>query len=209
MCGDSRPIRPTCRDDDPGRDGQRIPPAVADDLTDQSGLLADLSDHLVDVDDVRLELDHEDGPPARMPGDDVDDTAPRVEYDTSGAGPGGSSWANQRATSSWSCECLALSNRSRSPARQRGTRSTRTSRAAATRRRVSSENVPGCPRSSREIVARETPDRLARSACVHRRLILTARIADPNRWSSMRRSVAAGPSPPVTWQKLRPRNVMQ
>jgi hypothetical protein len=69
----------------------------------------------------------------------------------------------------------------------------RTSSDPATRRMVSSENVPGWPRSSREIVARDTPDRRARSDWVHRRLTRTARIAVPNRWSSMGTSLADGP----------------
>src|SRR4029079_8931750 len=51
------------------------PSSVTDDPADQTCLLADFPDQLIDVDDVSLELDHEDRPTTGMPRDDVDHAA--------------------------------------------------------------------------------------------------------------------------------------
>ena len=111
----------------------------------------------------------------------------KIAKDTSGANShSGKASRNQVATASWSAECRALSNRSRSPARQRARRSTRTSSAEATRRKVTNESVSRWPRSMRETVASETPARSARSRWRQPRLCRTTLIAEPNRLSFMR-----------------------
>jgi hypothetical protein len=116
--------------------------------------------------------------------------SPKIENETSGVRlQSGSRSARCRATSSWRRECRALSSRSRSPARQRATRSTRISSAAEIRRIVSSDNEAQWPRSMLETVACETRLLAARSACLQPRRCRTARTTEPNRKSSINQPV--------------------
>ena len=54
-------------------------PRFASDLTSQPPALIHLSHQLVDVDDVGLELDHDEGAQAAMPRQDVDHAALAVD----------------------------------------------------------------------------------------------------------------------------------
>src|SRR5262245_60157549 len=56
-----------------------MPTTIADDLANEPPLLSDFPDQLVDIHDVGLELDHEDGASAGRPGDDVDDATLPVD----------------------------------------------------------------------------------------------------------------------------------
>ena len=85
-------VRPARPDDDPRRDRERVPAARSRTICRiKRAFSVDLSDQLIDVDDVGLELDHEDRATAGMPGDDVDDTTFAVDGvgDLGGQDPGG------------------------------------------------------------------------------------------------------------------------
>ena len=143
MRRDPAAIRPTLTDDEPGRDRHRIPATLLRDPRRQPPLPVERPDQLVDVDDLRLELDDQQCAPTRMPGQDVDHAALAVdrERDFGRQDPGRQLARNRRATDSWSAECRRLISRSRSPPRQRGTRSSRISSAAPTSARCRSTAV--------------------------------------------------------------------
>ena len=76
---DPSPAGPTRRDDQPHRDRGRIPAPLPRDLRRESTLPVQRAEHLVDVGDVGLQLDDEDRPSRRVPGEDVDDPALSVD----------------------------------------------------------------------------------------------------------------------------------
>ena len=122
--------------------------------------------------------------------------SPQMENDTSGASVhSGKSRLNATAIDSWRAEWRALSIRSKSPPRHRGSRSRRMSRAAAVALIVRSDRESKWPRSTLEIDARETFAAVARSCCRIRRRIRTARNMAPARWSSMVAMMATDGAP--------------
>ncbi len=120
-------VRVAVGHDDPGRDRRRRAtsrdPAPLDrNLDCESALSVYGTDELVDVGDVRLELDDEQHPTRGVPREDVDDPAladrSRMKPPARRSSPGGRGRTSR--PSSCNPECRALSSRSRSPARQRG-----------------------------------------------------------------------------------------
>ena len=77
--GDPSTARPAVADDQPRRDRQRIPAAASCDLGSQPPFATEGPKQFVHVREVRLEFDDKQGPPTRMPGEDVDDTALAVD----------------------------------------------------------------------------------------------------------------------------------
>ncbi len=71
MARQSRAVRPAGRHDHPDRHRQRIPAAFTGDLPRESTPPTHLADQDVDVNDVRLQLDHDQGALARMPRQDI------------------------------------------------------------------------------------------------------------------------------------------
>lgn len=69
---DPPPVRIAVRDHDPGRDLAWHPAAIARDLRRQPALAIDAREQLLDVHELRLELDHEQRPAALVPREDVD-----------------------------------------------------------------------------------------------------------------------------------------
>ena len=81
---DATPVRVAARDDDPDRDRRRRiswadPAAIDGDPDGVAPFAIDGPDKLVDVGDVGLELNHQEGSQPRMPGEDVDDPALAVD----------------------------------------------------------------------------------------------------------------------------------
>ncbi len=72
-------IRAVVGEDDPGRDRDRIPAPLSSDDSGQSPFPIDGPHQLVDVDELRLQLDDEQDPARRMPGEDVDDPALAID----------------------------------------------------------------------------------------------------------------------------------
>ena len=79
VCGDPRPVRPPWRDDDPAGDGLRDPATLLDDLPGETSLPVEGADKLIDVRDVRLQLDDQQRATGGVPGDDVDDASLAVD----------------------------------------------------------------------------------------------------------------------------------
>ena len=211
---DPTPVGPAVGNDQPRGHRARCPaPAVADNGR-QSSLSIERPDQLVDVGELRLQLDDEQGAASLMPRQDVDDASLAVDREGHlwRKDPAGQRAWNRRATCSWSAECRRFISRSRSPARHRAARSTRISRTAATALIVSIDWRPRCPRSSLETTDWDTPASRATSTCRRPRRCRTSRIAEPNRRSSMigswrsridRRLSRAQPSVPGPRRPLR------
>jgi hypothetical protein len=80
MLGHAAAVRPASGNDDPERNGRwrtagRDPPALDGDADGQPTLTIGGADQLVDIGDVGLQFDHEQGTPTRVPGEDVDHAA--------------------------------------------------------------------------------------------------------------------------------------
>jgi len=73
MGSQARPVRSSRGKDDPDGHELRLPASCLRHLPYEPALPVDTTDEVVDVDDVRLEFDHEDGTAPGMPGKDVDD----------------------------------------------------------------------------------------------------------------------------------------
>ena len=82
-------IRAPGRHDHPSRHGQRIQPSLFGNPPGQSHLAVECTEKLVDVRDVRLQLDNEQRATTRVPGQDIDDSAFAVdgERDLGGKDP--------------------------------------------------------------------------------------------------------------------------
>ena len=167
--------------------GQRIPPAHARDLAGQAPLPIERPDELVHVDDIRLEFDDQQRAAARVPGEDVDHPAFAVdrERDLRREDPLGQLPQKPARDRLVKRECAPLSSRSRSPPRQRGTRSIRMSSAAPTARRLS---IDCRPPARSQIADCETPDFASTSLCRQRRACRASRNTVPMRMSSTHES---------------------
>ena len=75
----SSAVRPSPGHEHPGRDGERLPSSVLGDVPREPPAPIHAADQLVHIDEIGLELDHEKGAPAGVPGQDVDH-APLTEY---------------------------------------------------------------------------------------------------------------------------------
>ena len=72
-------VRSTVSHDHPDRYRQRVPPTFRGDPASQPTSLIHLANQLVDVDDIRLEFDDDQGSMNRMPGENIDDPALAVD----------------------------------------------------------------------------------------------------------------------------------
>jgi hypothetical protein len=106
--------------------------------------------------------------------------SPQIEKETSAKTTHPEAAPTHAATALERRECRRLSNRWPSPPRHQPLTSSRTSRAPAIRRSVSTANVPSEPVSISEIVERATPAASARSRCRRPRLVRTARMRAPS-----------------------------
>ena len=190
------PVRRRVLDDCPCADDCRLPPALGRDSRREPAAAVDLCDECLRIGDLRLELDHEGRPAIRSPGKDVDDAALAPDAVRDLRATVQPAVRSSARTVSASAACRPATIRSRSPPRQRGTRSRRTSRAAATRRSVRTCSASRCPRSRREILAGETRARAERSCRRQPRRWRRARIVAPSRRSSMRAECAVPGSTP-------------
>lgn len=75
MGREPRAIGATVRDQDPYRNGSRLPAPVARDLPRETLATIHGAHQAVDIDDLRLEFDHKQCSSSRVPGQDIDDTA--------------------------------------------------------------------------------------------------------------------------------------
>ena len=116
--------------------------------------------------------------------------SPQIENETSGRMTHSARRRNEATSSSAIAACRAFRWRPRSPPRQRGSSSMRTSRAVHIRRMVRSRNSPPNPRSRAEIESLLTSARRARSAWVMRRRTRSDRATEPSRTSSTVDTVA-------------------
>lgn len=72
MGTDPSPVGVVLRQDDPRRHARRVPTTRTSDLRREAPLPIDSRQQLLDIDELRLELDHEEHPTPRMPREDVD-----------------------------------------------------------------------------------------------------------------------------------------
>ena len=79
MCIDTRPVCPPIGDDHPTRNGQRVPTPLHGDLPRKPAPPIHLTDELVDIDHVRLQLDDHQRSPAWVPRQDIDDPSLAVD----------------------------------------------------------------------------------------------------------------------------------
>jgi hypothetical protein len=77
--GDPASVRSTGSDDHPDRHRSRIPPAFTRDRPGQTPAAVRRSNQVVDIDDVSLELDNQQGSPTRVPREDVDHASLAVD----------------------------------------------------------------------------------------------------------------------------------
>ena len=122
MRRDPGPIGPSRGNDHPTRNSRRLPAAFLGDLAGEPPLPVERSHQLVDVGDVRLQLDDQERSPARMPGDDVDDAPLAVdrERDFRRELPGRQRVPEPGGDRVMERRVAGVEQRSRSPARHRG-----------------------------------------------------------------------------------------
>ena len=163
---DRSSVRPAVRHDHPRRDRHRIPPRERATAAASRRLRSRGGHELADVDDLGLQLDHQQDPACRVPREDVDDAAFAVdrEGDLRLRDPARKIPEENRAISSCIRAWRALTRRPRSPPCHRMTESSRASRAAVTARILPSGTLPRRPCSILRTTQRETPARTARSS---------------------------------------------
>lgn len=184
----STPVRRRDRQNDPQTDTKRRQTVVGCQLGRQASVPLDLGQQRQRVGELGPELETASarctGCQARR---SMAPRAPRSRGKPPARPP--SRGPEERRGDARQCSLMPGNNRSRSPHLQRGTRSTRSSTAAESLRRVSTRSSPAWPRSTRDTVLSEQPIRSARSVWRHPRRIRIALSAAPRRWSSIRRSV--------------------
>jgi hypothetical protein len=194
MRGDASIVGPRRSEDDPGRDGPRVPAALLRDLDRQSPAPIHSPHEFADVDQFRLELDDQERPSSRMPEQEGRLLRAHPRSKTRLRTPSRRRGIRERA----------LSIRSRSAPRPRGCSSTRISSGAQIRRMESRVISSTRPRSARHTVVCDRPAFAARSACRHRRLSRAARIAVPNPRSSIARIVTIDAYLARIWNNVGP-----
>ena len=184
MVGQAAPVCACIGHDHPRRDAHGAPAMVAGDGRGQAAIPVDLRDEATRLDDLRLELDHEERSARPVPAHDVDRAAsPQIENDTSGTTSHPARSAIRRDTASCRASWPAPMTRSRPAPSHRTAISTDTSTTRATARTAGRATRSRRPRSIRATVHRLTPASRATSLWRRPRRTRTARNARPTSWS--------------------------